>query len=274
MNDHTSRRRFLARSAATLAGLAFTTSMATPFARPAYAASAKDVSYGPNTLDIYAPPGASGAPVLVYVHGGAWRAGNKSRVHSKVSHYNAKGMVVVSVGYTLFPRANAEQQASQVATAVNWVRRNIANYGGDGNRVALMGHSAGCHLAAIATLSGACTPKLLICNDTGAYDVAYLAEINNGRVPSLYSALDTRDKWARWSPISYVRNRAQPPTLVMWSGGRNRDRISLRFVNAMKAAGNSVTQFAGNGYNHLSINSSIGRTNSVTKAVDSFLTRL
>lgn len=240
----------------------------------ANAATAKNISYGPNQLDIYLPANPAGAPVLAFVHGGAWKAGNKGRVGSKASYYTGKGFVFVSIGYTLYPRANAEQQAVQVATAVNWIRKNIGKYGGDGNRVALMGHSAGCHLASMATLSGACTPKLLICNDTGAYDVAYLAELNNGRVPALYSALDKKSKWTRWSPISYVNNRAQPPALVMWSGGRNRDKISRRFVNAMKAAGNSVTTFDGSRYNHLSINSGIGRGNSVTNAVDRFLARL
>ncbi|MCB1385040.1 MAG: alpha/beta hydrolase [Nitratireductor sp.] len=264
------RRLFLS-----AAGAAATT-LFLPFSLPgtARAATTKDISYGANRLDIYTPANASGAPVLAFVHGGAWKAGSKGSVGAKARYYTGKGFVFVSIGYTLYPGANAEQQAVQVAQAVNWIKSNIATYGGDGGRVALMGHSAGCHLSALATLSGACTPKLLICNDTGAYDVAYLAEINNGSVPALYSALDRRNQWKRWSPIAYVGNRAQPPTLVMWSGGRNRDRISLRFANAMAAAGNSVTRFDGSTYNHLSINSAIGRNNSVTAAVDRFLQQL
>jgi acetyl esterase/lipase len=242
---------------------------------PVRAATFKGVSYGKNQLDIYQPANAAGAPILIYVHGGAWKAGSRRSVGSKASYYNGKGYVFVSVDYTLYPRANAEQQAVEVAQAVNWVSRNATTYGGDPSRIALMGHSAGCHLSAMATLSGACTPKLLICNDTGGYDVAFLAEINNGRVPRLYSALDTKSKWARWSPISYVRNRRQPPTLVIWSGGENRDRISKRFADAMEAAGNSVTRFAGEGYSHISINSSVGKPgSSVTKAIDRFLQRL
>jgi len=272
MTSKIDRRRFVTSIAAT--GVAF--SLPLQFTENAIAATTKNISYGPNRLDISTPANPSNAPVVAFVHGGAWKAGNKGRVGSKAKYYTGKGYIFVSIGYTLYPRANAESQAMQIATAVNWVRKNIGKYGGDGSRVALMGHSAGCHLASMATLSGACTPKLLICNDTGAYDITYLAQLNDGRVPSLYSALDTKAKWVRWSPISYVNNRQQPPALVMWSGGRNRDKISKRFANAMSAAGNSVTRFDGRRYNHLSINSAIGRSsgNSVTNAVDRFLTRL
>jgi acetyl esterase/lipase len=266
------RRQFLKTALGAISGIILPFSIS----GTADAATTKNISYGPNRLDIYAPANPANAPVVAFVHGGAWRAGNRGRIGSKAKYYTSKGYVFVSIGYTLYPRANAERQALQVATAVNWIRKNIGKYGGDGGRIALMGHSAGCHLASIATLSGACTPKLLICNDTGAYDVAYLAKLNNGKVPSLYSALDKKSKWTRWSPISYVNNRQQPPALVMWSGGRNRDKISIRFANAMSAAGNSVTRFDGRRYNHLSINSAIGRStgNSVTRAIDRFLTRL
>lgn len=272
MDRPTTRRKFIqlglgSALALTLQGLP---------GKNAEAATTKNVSYGPNTLDIYSPANAANAPVIAFVHGGAWRAGNKRKIGSKAKYYTKNGYIFISIGYTLFPRANAERQAVQISQAVNWIKKNANRYGGDGNRIALMGHSAGCHLASMATLSGACTPKLLICNDTGAYDIAFLAKLNNGHVPGLYSALDKKAKWARWSPISYVGNRAQPPALVLWSGGRNRDKISKRFARAMENAGNNVTRFNGSRYNHLSINSAIGRNpnNPVTRAIDKFLQKL
>jgi len=270
MTRLTNRRSFLAKASAAIS--AFVAPVV--FSGNANAATKKGISYGRSRLEVCAPAGASNAAGRVYVHGGAWRAGNRGRVGSKAKYYTKRGYVFVSIGYTLYPSANAEQQAVQIAKGINWVKSNISNYGGNGSRVAVMGHSAGCHLASMATLSGACTPKLLICNDTGAYDIAYLAKVNGGRVPGLYSPLNKKSKWKRWSPISYVNNRQQPPALVIWSGGRNRDKISKNFVAAMKRAGNSVTTFAGTGYSHLSINSGIGKGNSVTRAVDKFLTRL
>lgn len=238
---------------------------------PAFAATTKGISYGPNQLDIYAPDNAANAPVILYIHGGAWRAGSRGSVGSKPAYFNAKGYVFVSAGYTLFPRADAEAQAMQVARAFRWVSANIGKYGGNPSRIAMMGHSAGCHLTALAVLSGAATPRSVVFNDTGAYDLAYLAEINGGRLPSLYSALGRKEKWTRWSPINYVSNRSQPPSLVMWSGGRDRDRISKRFADALSRYG-SVTRFDGRRYSHISIDSAIGRAgDSATNAVDRFL---
>ena len=271
MANHINRRQSLELAAGAAAGLA----IPALWSRPAVAKTFKDISYGKNKLDIYQPANAGNTPIVMFVHGGAWRLGSKSSVGSKSRHYPSKGFLFASVGYTLYPGANAEQQAVQIAAAVNWMQANAPTYGGDPNRIALMGHSAGCHLSSLATLSGAATPKLLICNDTGAYDLEYLAKINNGRVPALYSALNKKSKWRHWSPISYVANRRQPPALVLWSGGRNRDRISANFISAMRNVGNPVTGFDGRAYTHASINSSIGRgNNSVTSAIDRFLEQL
>lgn len=240
----------------------------------AQARNLKGISYGANKLDVYLPSNPVNAPMIAFVHGGAWKAGRRGSVGAKAKYYTSKGFVFASIGYTLYPSADAERQALQVGQGVNWLAKNAGNFGGNGSRLALMGHSAGCHLASLATLSGATrAPRALICNDTGAYDLNYLAQLNNGRLPSLFSALNKPNKWKKWSPISYVGNRRQPPTLVMWSGGRNRDKIGKNFANALQRAGNPVTRFDGGRYNHLSINSSIGRKNSVTSAVDAFLAR-
>ncbi|MFK7902942.1 MAG: alpha/beta hydrolase [Nitratireductor sp.] len=236
----------------------------------------KNISYGGNRLDIYQPTNISsphGAPIMIFVHGGAWKAGSKRSVGAKAKHFTSKGYVFISVGYTLYPRANAERQALEVAQAVNWVQLNARQLKGDANRIALMGHSAGCHLSSLASLSGATTAvKALICNDTGAYDLPYLANLNGGSLPFIFSALNKRRNWRTWSPINYVKNKTQPPSLVIWSGGTMRPKIGNNFANALEASQNPVTRFDGSSYNHLSINSAIGKSGrSVTRAVDRFL---
>lgn len=234
----------------------------------------KGISYGANKLDIYWPSAESmtaNAPIVAYVHGGAWRGGSRRSVGSKAEHFTRRGNIFISIGYTLFPRADAEAQAVQVAQAFHWIRQNAGIMGGDAEKICMMGHSAGCHLTALAVLSGAASPRAVIFNDTGAYDLGFLAELYGGRLPTLYSALNRRAKWHRWSPISYVANREQPPALVMWSGGRYRDRISQRFADALSDHG-PVAQFDGRRYNHVSINSAIGRaSNPATSAIDSFV---
>jgi acetyl esterase/lipase len=241
--------------------------------------SKKTVSYGSHKLDIY-PAQLSGAsarkkaPIIVYVHGGAWRGGSRSSVGSKAKYFTASGKVFISVGYTLYPSANALQQARQIGKAVSWIRANASSFNGDARRIILMGHSAGSHLAALAVFSGAARGvRALICNDTRAYDLPLLASRNGGQVPLLYSALGDKKNWKNWSPISYVGRGNRPPTLIAWSSGSGRKSISQHFANSLRSAGGRVATFDGSSkYSHGSINSSIGRDKGgITAAITRFI---
>ncbi|MCB1464347.1 MAG: alpha/beta hydrolase [Nitratireductor sp.] len=247
------RRKFIIGGGAVLAGLA------TPLigTRAARARTLGGISYGANKLDIHTP-GTDNAPVIVYVHGGAWRMGSRGEGRAVADSFTSRGYVVVSVDYSL--SANAERQAREVAQAITWVRQNISSYGGNGSRIAVMGHSAGCHLACLAVLSGlAPGVSALVANDTGAYDLQYLADIHGGRLPILYAALNKRANWRNWSPISYAGGAGGIPVLVAWSGAEFRRKVSTRFADALAANGHPVTRFDGSGYSHISIRSGMGR---------------
>ncbi len=107
-------------------------------------------------LDIYSsrlsPP--AGAPVMVYIHGGAWVIGEK-REQGKPMLYElvARGWVCVAINYRLSPKATWPDQVVDAKRAVAWVKELIAEYGGDPNFVALSGGSAGGHLCALVALS-------------------------------------------------------------------------------------------------------------------------
>lgn len=239
----------------------------------AHAERFTNVSYGANRLDIFTPD-AGNAPVIVFVHGGAWVGGSKGGVRSMSRFFNRQGFVFVSVGYTKYPRVSVGQQADQVGQAINWVHANISRYGGNPRRIAVMGHSAGCHLASLAILSGrAKGVRALIANDTGAYDLAYLASLTNNSLGILY-ALPFRDrsKWRQLSPITYA-GRGNLPVMVIWSNGHNRDKVSLRFAKRLEAGGHRVTRYDGRKYGHLGIRNAVGRNNDLTRAVLSFLNR-
>lgn len=111
-----------------------------------------DVRYGEGageTLDIFAPalPVAGGAPVLVFIHGGYWRALDKADHSFVAPAFNAQGALVVVPNYALCPAVTVEHIALQMAAMLAWVWRHIAKHGGDPSRIALAGHSAGGHLA-------------------------------------------------------------------------------------------------------------------------------
>ena len=102
------------------------------------------------TLDLFLPsvPAPAGAaPVLVFIHGGYWRSLDKSQHAFVAPSFNADGALVVVPNYGLCPAVSIEHITMQCAAAVAWVWRNAAAYGGDRSRIALVGHSAGGHLA-------------------------------------------------------------------------------------------------------------------------------
>jgi acetyl esterase/lipase len=107
-------------------------------------------------LDVYrsrlAPP--AGAPVMVYIHGGAWMIGEK-REQGKPMMYElvARGWVCVAINYRLSPKATWPDQIVDAKRAVAWVKEHIAEYGGDPSFVAVSGGSAGGHLCALLALS-------------------------------------------------------------------------------------------------------------------------
>jgi arylformamidase len=117
-----------------------------------------DQPYGPaasETLDIYRPdrrPGGRagpGAPVLVYIHGGYWRALDKRDQSFVATPFVRAGAVVVLPNYALAPAVSVRHIVLQMVRAVAWVARHIRQHGGDPARIVVAGHSAGGHLAAL-----------------------------------------------------------------------------------------------------------------------------
>src|SRR5437899_2596959 len=100
-------------------------------------------------LDVYSPQNAKDLPVVFWIHGGGWQAGDKTDVQIKPQAFMDKGFVFVSVNYRLLPSVDMATIVGDVARAVRWVHDHIAEYGGDPKRLLIMGHSAGAQLAAL-----------------------------------------------------------------------------------------------------------------------------
>ena len=89
------------------------------------------------------------APLLVFIHGGWWRSLDKSDHSFIAPPFTAAGAVVVVPNYALCPSASMEEIALQMARSLAWCWRHARDLGADPNRIAVAGHSAGGHLAAL-----------------------------------------------------------------------------------------------------------------------------
>ncbi len=186
-----------------------------------------DVPYGSGTgetLDIFAPavPGPpEGAPVLVFIHGGYWRSLDKSEYSFVAPVFNAAGALVVVPNYALCPAVTVEHIALQMAAMLAWVWRNAAAHGGDPQRIAVVGHSAGGHLA---TMLLSCRWKE-VADDlpampvTGALSVSGLYDLEPLRhTPMVQGDLKlTPTSVARLSPAFFPRPRLAR-SCTPWSG--------------------------------------------------------
>lgn len=116
-----------------------------------------DIVYGPeprHQLDIYLPKSAplKNAPVLMFIHGGRWRAGYKEWNGLLAPAVTAFPAILVSPRYGLSPQFRFPTPLHDVLGALGWLHKTIADYGGNPDRVFVGGHSAGGHLAALATV--------------------------------------------------------------------------------------------------------------------------
>jgi arylformamidase len=179
-----------------------------------------DIAYGDTALqrlDIF--PAARGpAPVLVYFHGGYWRALDKSTYSFLALSLAPAGIATVLVNYDLCPAVTLDDIVGQSMASLAWVYRNGAAYGCDPQRLYVSGNSAGAHLAAMALAqvwNARGLPANLIkgaCCITGIYDLAPVLRIDANAEIRLEP-----DMVARNSPLS-LPLPAKPPVIVAVGG--------------------------------------------------------
>lgn len=177
----------------------------------------REIAYGSDplqTLSIW-QPSAKPAPLIIFVHGGGWKRGDKSIAtgKTKVAHYTSQGFAFASLNYRLVPQATVEQQAADVANAVAKLTGQARALGVDPRRIILMGHSAGAHLVSLvgtdpAYLKAAGLSESavvgIIAIDGAAYDVP--KQLTSG--PRIM-----HDTYAQAFGDDPARQRALSPTL-------------------------------------------------------------
>lgn len=115
----------------------------------------EQITGGTVDLDMYAPEGAINRPVVILIHGGGWRSGDKSHLTGEAQSLAQSGFVVLNINYRLVCLNTSRPLCGytfptpviDAATALTWARSNVQNYGGDSRRIAVFGLSSGGQIA-------------------------------------------------------------------------------------------------------------------------------
>ncbi|MEO6785826.1 MAG: alpha/beta hydrolase [Chthoniobacteraceae bacterium] len=201
----------------------------------------RDIVYKPGStspkhrLDLY-EPASKHWPVMVFIHGGAWRKGDKALrfggedVYGNIGRFFAShGIGVAVISYRLQPEVTWRDQVSDAADAVVWVKKHIGSYGGDASRIFLAGHSAGAYLASFVVLNRDVAarhglPRIagVICVSGVGFDMTDPGTYQLGNRVWLYakrfSEAGANPDWQRVaSPATYATKGA-PPFLIVQGG--------------------------------------------------------
>ncbi|MCP5395904.1 MAG: alpha/beta hydrolase [Sphingomonadaceae bacterium] len=260
--------------------------------RPARAV--QEIAYGKDKLqrlDFQAAPTSRPAPLVVFVHGGGWKRGDKRNATGqlKAPHYNGLGYHFASINYRLVPDATVEQQAADVAAALAELLSRADRLEIDRKRVVLMGHSAGAHLVALVGtdpryLRGAglsyCDVAGIIPLDGAAYDVPAQMGENARLMGDTYKQAFGTDpaRQRTLSPTFQAAAPNAPAFLILHVQRPDGTRQSKGLGEALRKAGTSATVqgFAGKGLRgHAEINRKLGDPDyPATGVVDAWLREL
>jgi acetyl esterase/lipase len=177
-----------------------------------------DLAYGTDQrqkLDVYAPRKAANRPVVIFWYGGSWIEGNKADYRFVGTALADQGFVAVLPDYRLYPQVTFPGFDEDGARAIAWVEKHAAEFGGDPNRIVLMGHSAGGHTAAFLAFNHeflerfGVDPKNIVglIGLSGTYVFVPDSDELRAAFPPPFTEKD-------WQPIRFVE-ASSPPTLLL-----------------------------------------------------------
>ncbi len=235
------------------------------------------------SLDVYAPVRDAECPrthVLVSVHRGAWRDGDKREVGQRAALALREGWVLVSVNHRTAPAAKYPTFDDDVAAAIAWVRTNIARYGGDPAHITLLGTESGAVISAETTtdarhLARAGQPLSVIrCSvlADGQYDIGSLGRTGS---PAVLAAYGTDPRvWSDASAIGHIAPGTGMARLLVIVRGTPAERASgTAIVNRARAGGTPATLLATSAFSGPALDAAIGGIDEtfVTPAITEFI---
>jgi acetyl esterase/lipase len=198
-----------------------------------------------NTLNIYHKKGdQQNQDVIIFIHGGSWSSGKKETYWWLGRNLAKHNVVAAIINYPLAPNATYKEMALASAQAVKWVKDSISAYGGNPNRIFVMGHSAGGHLCELINSDpqyfqslGIANPiKGVILNDAFGLDMEeYLTKTEKDLYYTDFIrtfSVETKT-WQAGSPLFYVKNITNPH--LIFYGSITYDAIQIQSERIYKS---------------------------------------
>lgn len=209
------------------------------------------------TLDIFHPPDGRPAPVLMFFHGGYWRAGDKSWFRFLAKPFVERGAVFVVPRYGLCPTFKMDELVAQCRRAVAWTFRNAADHGGDCARLFVAGHSAGGHITGMmAATDWAADFGLPADAIKGATGISGLYDLEPIRLSQVNGPLQlTAEDARRNSPVQQPLPAAPPPAILAFGGLESAEygRQTEAYAGILRRAGGGAETLEVAGHHHFSI---------------------
>lgn len=228
----------------------------------------EDAAKAKNKLDLFLPRGRKDFPVVFFVHGGAWRNGDKNYafgVYSNLGTFLARqGIGAVITNYRLSPGVQHPEHIKDVARAFAWTCKNIAGYGGRTDQVFVCGHSAGGHLVSLLATDESYLKEQGLTRSTirGVIPISGVYDVSPQAV-ALFEAVFGTDLEARKkaSPLNHVPADA-PPFLILYAEKDflSCDKMSEAFCRALREKKCEARTIEVKDRNHMSILVGLTRT--------------
>ena len=216
-------------------------------------------------LDLYLPEGRNNAPVIVSYYGNQLMGGDKSEDAYIGHRFAAVGFVTAVVNYRLSPGVSHPAHIQDAAASFAWVKRHAAEYGGNPDRIFVIGYSAGGYLAALLSTD----PRYLAAHKLSPRDIRGTVPVSafywverRGVAPDRDKSVwgTSRDVWIDASPAHHLHSDA-PPMLILYAD-RDEDwrrEQNVEVAAAMKAAARANVEIVMIGdRNHATIWSRVG----------------
>ena len=192
-------------------------------------------------LDVVSSGKCKNSPVIVFAHGGSWRWGQKDYHRTIGQQFAKNGIVFTTIDYRLYPDVRFPSFPQDVALSVQWVRENISKYGGDRNKIFLMGHSAGAHSVSLVGLDSTYLQELGGDLDwiKGVIPMACPFEFDPSK-EFLYRDLFPRDLDATKLMPMGIELKGDIPSFFIMQGGLDpiiRNELALEFASKVEKAG-------------------------------------